>query len=105
MGAGIVEVLSRAGLSVTAVEISDEAVARGRAHVEQSTDRAVSRGKLDPAERDAIFERITFSSSLEDLASAELVIEAVPERMERSEERSVGKECRARGGGCQVEEK
>ena len=82
MGAGIVEVLARAGLSVTAVEISDEAVARGRAHVEQSTDRAVSRGKLDPADRDAIFERIRFSSSLEDLASAELVIEAVPERME-----------------------
>ncbi|MFL6095651.1 MAG: 3-hydroxybutyryl-CoA dehydrogenase, partial [Blastococcus sp.] len=82
MGAGIVEVLSRAGLSVTAVEINDEAVARGRAHVEQSTDRAVSRGKLDPADRDAIFERIRFSTSLEDLATAELVIEAVPERME-----------------------
>jgi 3-hydroxybutyryl-CoA dehydrogenase len=82
MGAGIVEVLARAGLSVTAVEINDEAVARGRAHVEQSTDRAVSRGKLDPADRDAIFERIRFSASLEDLANAELVIEAVPERME-----------------------
>src|SRR3954451_3751332 len=82
MGAGIVEVLARAGLSVTAVEINDEAVARGRGHVEQSTDRAVSRGKLDPAERDAIFERIRFTTSLEDLANAELVIEAVPERME-----------------------
>jgi 3-hydroxybutyryl-CoA dehydrogenase len=82
MGAGIAEVLARAGLSVTAVEINDEAVARGRGHVEQSTDRAVSRGKLDPADRDAIFERIRFSTSLEDLASAELVIEAVPERME-----------------------
>jgi 3-hydroxybutyryl-CoA dehydrogenase len=82
MGAGIAEVLARAGLSVTAVEISDEAVARGRAHVEHSTDRAVSRGKLDPADRDAIFERIRFSSSMEDLANAELVIEAVPERME-----------------------
>src|SRR5688572_17083844 len=82
MGAGIAEVLARAGLSVTAVEISDEALARGRAHVEHSTDRAVSRGKLDPAERDAIFERIRFTTSLDDLASAELVIEAVPERME-----------------------
>src|SRR4051812_27453644 len=82
VGAGVVEGLSRAGLSVGAVEISDEAVGRGRAHVEQSTDRAVSRGKLDPAERDAIFERIRFSTSLEDLSSAELVIEAVPERME-----------------------
>jgi 3-hydroxybutyryl-CoA dehydrogenase len=82
MGAGIAEVLARAGLSVTAVDVTDEAVARGRGHVEQSTDRAVSRGKLDPADRDAIFERIRFSTSLEDLASAELVIEAVPERME-----------------------
>jgi 3-hydroxybutyryl-CoA dehydrogenase len=82
MGAGITEVLSRAGLSVTAVEISDEALARGRGHLEHSTDRAVSRGKLEPADRDAIFERIRFSTSLEDLANAELVIEAVPERME-----------------------
>jgi 3-hydroxybutyryl-CoA dehydrogenase len=82
MGAGIAEVLARAGLNVTAVEVTDDALARGRGHVEQSTDRAVSRGKLDPADRDAIFERIRFSTSLEDLATAELVIEAVPERME-----------------------
>ncbi|MDK3258344.1 3-hydroxyacyl-CoA dehydrogenase family protein [Blastococcus capsensis] len=82
MGAGIVEVLARAGLSVTAVEVTDGALARGRGHVEQSTDRAVARGKLDAAERDAIFERIRFTTSLEDLASSELVIEAIPERME-----------------------
>src|ERR671917_672013 len=82
MGAGITEVLARAGLSVTAVEVTDDALARGRGHLVHSTDRAVSRGKLDPAERDAIFERIRFSTSLEDLANAELVLEAVPERME-----------------------
>ncbi|SFL51374.1 3-hydroxyacyl-CoA dehydrogenase family protein [Geodermatophilus ruber] len=82
MGAGITEVLARAGLSVTAVEVSDQALARGRAHLQHSTDRAISRGKLDEAERDAIFGRIRFSTSLEDLAAAELVIEAVPERME-----------------------
>src|SRR5215213_6289704 len=82
MGAGITEVLARAGLSVTAVEVTDEALARGRGHIEHSTGRAVGRGKLDPAERDAIFERIRFSTSMEDLASAELVVEAVPERME-----------------------
>src|SRR4051794_34663646 len=82
MGAGIVEVFARAGLSVTAVEVNDEALDRGRGHVEYSTERAVSRGKLDPADRDAILERIRFSTSMEDLAGAELVIEAVPERME-----------------------
>src|SRR5437764_15272954 len=74
MGAGITEVLARAGLSVTAVEVNDEAVARGRADLEHSTDRAIKRGKLDPAERDAIIERIGFSTSTEDLAQAELVL-------------------------------
>jgi 3-hydroxybutyryl-CoA dehydrogenase len=82
MGAGIAEVLARAGLQVTAVDISDAMVSRGREHVEQSTGKAVSRGKLDPAERDAILERIRFATSLEELASAELVVEAIPERME-----------------------
>jgi 3-hydroxybutyryl-CoA dehydrogenase len=82
MGAGIAEVLARAGLSVTAVEVSEGALERGRGHVEQSTGKAVARGKLDPADRDAILGRIRFSTSLEDLSAAELVIEAVPERME-----------------------
>jgi len=82
MGAGIAEVLARGGLSVTAVEVADAALERGRAHVEQSTGKAVARGKLDPAERDAILSRIRFSTRLEDLGEAELVVEAVPERME-----------------------
>ena len=42
MGAGIAEVFARTGLSVTAVEITEDAVERGRAHVEQSTGRAVA---------------------------------------------------------------
>ncbi|MCZ2822144.1 3-hydroxybutyryl-CoA dehydrogenase [Modestobacter sp. VKM Ac-2977] len=82
MGAGIAEVLARAGLSVTAVEVTDEALDRGRAHVEQSTGKAVARGKLEPGERDAILSRIRFTTAMEDLAVAELVVEAIPERME-----------------------
>ncbi|MFW3172914.1 3-hydroxyacyl-CoA dehydrogenase family protein [Geodermatophilus sp. CPCC 206100] len=82
MGAGIAEVLARAGLAVTAVDVDDAAVARGRGHVDHSTGRAVARGRLAPEDRDAIVERIRFGTSLEDLAHAELVIEAVPERME-----------------------
>ncbi len=86
MGAGIAEVLARAGLSVTAVDVDEAAVARGRGHVEQSTERAVRRGKLEAAERDAIRDRIRFGTSLEDLAQAELVVEAVPERLELKRE-------------------
>src|SRR3954451_10027442 len=82
MGARIAEVLARAGLSVTAVEVTEGALQRGRAHVEQSTGKAVAPGKLDAAERDEILSRIRFSTSMEDLAVAELVVEAIPERME-----------------------
>ncbi|MGY1642485.1 3-hydroxyacyl-CoA dehydrogenase family protein [Geodermatophilus sp. SYSU D00703] len=86
MGAGIAEVLARAGLAVTAVDVDDAAVARGREHLAHSTGRAVQRDKLDEAERDAILERIRFTTSLEDLSQAELVVEAVPERMELKRE-------------------
>src|SRR5690242_14304602 len=41
MGAGIAEVLARGGLHVVGIEINDEALARGRGHLEGSTGRAV----------------------------------------------------------------
>ncbi len=82
MGAGITEVFVRSGLDVVAVEVDADAVARGRTHIEESTGRAMARGKLDEDERTAMLDRITFSTDLTDLAEAELVVEAIPERME-----------------------
>jgi len=82
MGAGIVEVFARSGLDVTGVEVDDAALTRGRAHVEGSTSRAVERGKLDDAGRSELLSRITFSTDLQDLADAELVVEAVPEHLD-----------------------
>ena len=51
MGAGIAEVFARNGYDVTGVEINDEALDRGRQHLEHSTARAVARGKLTEAEQ------------------------------------------------------
>jgi 3-hydroxybutyryl-CoA dehydrogenase len=82
MGAGITEVFARSGLRVVAVEPNEQGLARGRRHVEHSTGRAVRRGKMSEEERDAIVGRITFTTSLEDLREAELVLEAIPERLE-----------------------
>jgi 3-hydroxybutyryl-CoA dehydrogenase len=86
MGAGIAEVLSRNGISVVGVEASEEALERGRGHVEHSTSRAVKRGKLSEDEQRALFDRIMFTTRLEDLADVELVIEAIPERLEVKKE-------------------
>jgi 3-hydroxybutyryl-CoA dehydrogenase len=82
MGAGIVEVLARQGLDVVGVERDDATLARGRAHLDASTARALKRGKLSEAERDELVGRITFTTALDDLKDAELVIEAVPESLE-----------------------
>ncbi|MEV7554782.1 3-hydroxybutyryl-CoA dehydrogenase [Amycolatopsis sp. NPDC089917] len=82
MGAGIAEVLARSGVSVVAVEIDDDGVHRGRGHLEHSTERAVSGGKLDAAGRDALLGRIRYTTSLGELSDVDLVIEAIPENLE-----------------------
>ena len=82
MGAGIVEVFARNGLHVIAAEIDDDAVARGLSHLDTSTSRAVGRGKLTQEDADALLARITTTTSMADLADADLVVEAVPEHLE-----------------------
>ena len=82
MGAGVVEVLARAGVDVIGVEVSQEALARGRASVEKSTARAVERGKLTDEDRTATLARIRFTTDMADLADRELAIEAVTEDIE-----------------------
>lgn len=82
MGAGIVEVFARNGLTVVAIEKDEASVARGRAHVEGSTARAVERGKLEAAEQQALLDRISFGTDLQALADADLVVEAVPEQLD-----------------------
>jgi 3-hydroxybutyryl-CoA dehydrogenase len=79
MGAGIAEVMARNGIKVIGVEVDDAGLARGRGHLQASVARAVKRGKLTDAEAAELTDRITFSTSLDDLAAAELVVEAVPE--------------------------
>ena len=81
MGAGIVEVFAREGLTVIGLEISEDALERGRGHLEGSTAKAAARGKLSPGDRDALLGRVTFTTSYDDLAVCDLVVEAVPELM------------------------
>ncbi|MEV6626676.1 3-hydroxybutyryl-CoA dehydrogenase [Amycolatopsis sp. NPDC051106] len=81
MGAGIAEVLARSGLDVVTVELDQAGVERGRGHLRHSTERALSGGKLDEAGREALLERIRYSTSLSDLSEVDIVIEAIPESL------------------------
>jgi 3-hydroxybutyryl-CoA dehydrogenase len=82
MGAGIAEVFARTGVPVVAVEVDEPSVARGRAHLEGSTARAVKRGKLDEAAQAELLARVTYATSLAELAECDLVVEAVPEHLD-----------------------
>jgi 3-hydroxybutyryl-CoA dehydrogenase len=78
MGAGIAHVFAAAGAEVTVVETTDRAAARRR--VADGLTKAAERGKLTDT-ADAVLARVTVVDDVTALdPSAELVIEAVPER-------------------------
>jgi 3-hydroxybutyryl-CoA dehydrogenase len=82
MGAGIAEVFARNGFDVVGVERDDESLDRGRQHIQHSTDRAVKRSKLSSDEQQELFDRVTFTTSLEDVKRCDLVVEAVVEHLD-----------------------
>lgn len=79
MGSGIAESVAAAGLPVVVREIHEEAIGAARRRIEGSLEHAVDRGKLDSAAREAVLARIDLTTEVDDLADADLVIEAVPE--------------------------
>ncbi len=79
MGSGIIEVAAKAGVDVVAREISPEAVEAGQGRVEGSMNKAVERGKLEEAARDAAVASITWTLELADMSGCQLVVEAAPE--------------------------
>ena len=86
MGAGIAEVFARKGYQVVGVELNDASLERGRQHLQHSTDRGVKRGKLDESEQKQLLGRITFTTNLADVKDADVVIEAIVERLELKQE-------------------
>jgi 3-hydroxybutyryl-CoA dehydrogenase len=82
MGSGIAEVAARAGYETQVREINEEFAQKGLARIRKSLDRAVDKGKLEAVERDATLSRITTTTELKDLASVDIVIEAVTEDLD-----------------------
>ncbi|MGZ8742919.1 MAG: 3-hydroxyacyl-CoA dehydrogenase family protein [Nocardioides sp.] len=79
MATGIVEVFAKAGFPVTYVGRSDDKVAAVRATIEKSLDKAIQRGKLEEAAKDEVLARLTGSTSLDDLGTVDIAVEAIAE--------------------------
>ncbi|MFJ9113457.1 3-hydroxybutyryl-CoA dehydrogenase [Streptomyces sp. NPDC102283] len=79
MGSGIAEVCARAGLQVTVAVSRADSVAPGLERIAGSLGRAVAKGRLTAAERDAALARVTLTPNLEELADRQFVIESIRE--------------------------
>ena len=81
MGGGIAMSIANAGLPVTVLESSQEALDRGLAIIRKNYAATVSKGRLSQAQMDARLARITPTLDDADLGGADVVIEAVFEEM------------------------
>jgi 3-hydroxybutyryl-CoA dehydrogenase len=77
MGHGIAQVHAAIGKTVTLYEPDMARAEAGRTRIAGNLDRAVAKGKLTAADRDAALARVTASSDLAAAANADLVVEAV----------------------------
>jgi 3-hydroxybutyryl-CoA dehydrogenase len=86
MGSGIAQVCATAGLQVRVVEPSTEVIERDVAGIRAALGRAAAKGRIEPDEVAATMDRIDPSTELAHAFDADLVIEAVPERLELKQE-------------------
>jgi 3-hydroxybutyryl-CoA dehydrogenase len=77
MGAGIAIVAARAGFRTVVYDTRQDALDRARAQTEAFFRKSIERGKLDAAKLPEIMGRLTGTTKIEDLAAADIVIEAV----------------------------
>ncbi|MFT5973484.1 MAG: 3-hydroxybutyryl-CoA dehydrogenase [Cryomorphaceae bacterium] len=82
MGAGIAQVAATAGHDVCLFDNSREALEIASGKLTKILDRQVQKERLTRKEADAIHARIEFCNNLEDLAGADLMIEAIVENLD-----------------------
>ena len=79
MGNGIAQVFALAGIPVTMIDVSEDALKRGLATIQKSLDRLVKKDKIQADQVSEILGRVQSSPQLVAAADADLVIEAAPE--------------------------
>src|SRR5512132_3733064 len=80
MGNGIAHVFAQAGHAVTMIDVSKDALAKGRDTISKNLDRQVKKGTLTADDKEKTLGRITTAESLDAVSGAGLVVEAVTEQ-------------------------
>lgn len=82
MGSGIAQVCAAAGFDTTVLEASAELLEKGMASIGRFLDAGVKKGKLDGATREKTLSHLEGTTDPGKLAAADLIIEAVVERLD-----------------------
>ena len=82
MGHGIAQVAAASGFRVLLNDVDREAVARGVSAIEGNLDKGIRLGKLTEDDRDRTLQHIHGTTKLEECATADLIIEAAPEKLD-----------------------
>jgi 3-hydroxybutyryl-CoA dehydrogenase len=86
MGSGIVQVFAQAGISVVMKGISEDEVNKGFAIINKNLSKSVEKGKCTLEEKELILSKIQGTTSYNDCADCDLVIEAILEDMKLKRE-------------------
>ena len=79
MGSGIAQVFAQAGFSVCLVDVAEPLLDRARATIDRSLNRFVDKGSLSAVDRDQVLARVQPATSLDQLAGAQYIVEAIVE--------------------------
>ena len=82
MGSGIAQVFAQAGFSVQLVDVARPMLDTARRNIEKSLGKFLEKGKLTAAARDAALGRLSTGTSLDSLAEADYIVEAILEEVE-----------------------
>jgi 3-hydroxybutyryl-CoA dehydrogenase len=82
MGSGIAQVSAMAGFDTIVREVSDAVIDKSRAGIDKVLSKGIERGKVTPELRDSTIAKLSFTTDLAQLASCDIVIEAVVEDLE-----------------------
>ena len=85
MGSGIAQTAASAGFETTVREVTDELLQKGLAAIEKSLARFAEKGTITPEQQKQTRDRLTGTTSFDDLSDCDIIIEAIIENLEEKQ--------------------
>ncbi len=82
MGAGIAQTCAQVGHEVINIDVYEPALEKAKSNIDILFEKKIEKGKMTIEEKSKILSRLSYSSDMEAVGDVDLVIEAVPEKIE-----------------------